>query len=132
MLGRAQVSVDRGVGRIPPGKRKPILIVSTVALTALLLAFAGAALVDGRVDTARLPPAPAGDFPGQWGLIPAEELFLPREPDFVPGVLLGREQRTEWTVDDAEPWWQNPLAAGEEQWRIRIESIVDEIMESVP
>jgi hypothetical protein len=59
-------------------------------------------------------------------------LFLPDEPDFIPGVMLGREQRTVWTAGDAESLWQDPLKNGEEPWRNRIEDAIDAIMESVP
>jgi len=64
--------------------------------------------------------------------IPAEDLFLPDEPDFVPGVMLEREKRTQWVPDDAMPWWQDPLKDGEQEWRDQIEKTVDEIMESAP
>jgi hypothetical protein len=64
--------------------------------------------------------------------IPAEELFIPDEPDFLPGVLLERERRTHWTEQDAEVFWQDPLRSGEEQWRNKIETAVDELLERVP
>ena len=64
--------------------------------------------------------------------IHAEELFLPDEPDYIPGVLLGREQRTNWTEDDAAEHWQDPLRFGEEQWREKIETAIDEFLERVP
>jgi hypothetical protein len=64
--------------------------------------------------------------------IPAEELFLPDEPDFLPGVLLGREIRTSWTESDAQEFWQDPLKSGEEQWREKIEVAIDEFLERVP
>jgi len=64
--------------------------------------------------------------------IPAEELFIPDEPDFLPGVLLERERRSSWSEQDADEYWQNPLASGEEQWREKIETAVDEILERVP
>jgi hypothetical protein len=54
------------------------------------------------------------------------------EPDFVPGVILEREKRTQWTADDAASWWQDPLKDGEQEWRDQIEKTVDTIMESVP
>ena len=63
--------------------------------------------------------------------IPAGELFLPDEPDFIPGVLLERDRRTNWTEDDAAEHWQNPLIHGEEQWRKRIETAIDELLERV-
>ncbi|MDR2965559.1 MAG: hypothetical protein LBU88_07270 [Treponema sp.] len=64
--------------------------------------------------------------------IPADELFLPDEPDFLPGVLLDREKRDVWTEDDALEFWQDPLRAGEEQWREKIETAIDELLERVP
>lgn len=133
MLAGAQTTLDGKMGSIPPRARKPVLVVATVALVALLAVLVGVSRPerDPQVDVwPAPPPAPPGQ--AQWDLIPPEELFLPDEPDFVPGVIPGREQRAEWTAEDAEPWWQNPLAGGEEQWRARIERMVDEIMESVP
>jgi hypothetical protein len=64
--------------------------------------------------------------------IPAEEFFLPDEPDFLPGVLLERERRTSWTEQDAGEYWQDPLRSGEEQWREKIETAVDEFLERIP
>ena len=64
--------------------------------------------------------------------IPAEEIFLPDEPDFIPGVLLYREQRSSWTSEDAQEFWQDPLTIGEEVWRERLEAAIDEFLESVP
>jgi hypothetical protein len=64
--------------------------------------------------------------------IPPEEIFLPEEPDFVPGVILDRERRTEWTENDAQEYWRDPLKEGEEQWREKIESEIDKYLERVP
>jgi hypothetical protein len=64
--------------------------------------------------------------------IPAEELFLPDEPDYIPGALLEREQRLSWTEEDAMEYWQDPLKYGEEQWREKIEASIDEFLEQVP
>jgi len=64
--------------------------------------------------------------------IPAEELFLDDEPDFLPGVLLERERRTSWTEEDAAEYWQDPLKLGEQGWRDKIESAIDEYLERVP
>jgi hypothetical protein len=64
--------------------------------------------------------------------IPAEELFLPDEPDFLPGTLLERERRTNWTEQDAVEYWQDPLRSGEEQWREKIETAIDDFLERVP
>jgi hypothetical protein len=64
--------------------------------------------------------------------IPAEELFLPDEPEFLPGALLERERRTSWTEQSAVEYWQDPLRSGEEQWREKIETAIDEFLERVP
>lgn len=64
--------------------------------------------------------------------IPPDDIFLPDEPDFVPGVILERERRTVWTEKDAEEYWQDPLKEGEEQWREKIEGEIDKYLERVP
>jgi hypothetical protein len=64
--------------------------------------------------------------------VPPDEIFLPDEPDFVPGVILDREKRTVWTEKDALEYWRDPLKEGEEQWREKIETEVDKYLERVP
>ena len=64
--------------------------------------------------------------------IPPEELFLPDEPDYVPGVILERERRASWTDEDASEYWQDPLKNGEERWREKIEASINDFMEQVP
>ena len=64
--------------------------------------------------------------------IPAEDLFLPDEPDYIPGVLLKRDRRSNWTEENAMEFWQDPLKDGEEQWREKIESSIDDYLERVP
>jgi len=64
--------------------------------------------------------------------IPAGDLFLPDEPDFIPEILLQRERRTIWTEEDAEEFWQDPLMFGEQRWRENIEAAIDELLERVP
>jgi hypothetical protein len=82
------------------------------------------------------PPAapPAGPAAGVFRSvpIPPEDLFLPEEPDFLPGVLLDREQREAWTAEDAETFWYNPLEDGEEGWRDQVEKVIDDLLERVP
>jgi len=65
-------------------------------------------------------------------VIPADELFLPEEPDFLPGVLLDRERRSSWSEQDASEYWQDPLREGEEKWRENVEAAIDELLERVP
>jgi len=65
-------------------------------------------------------------------VIPPNEIFLPDEPDFLPGVLLERGRRTRWTIEDAAEYWQDPLRKGEEQWREIIEAEIDKFLERIP
>ncbi|MCL2265367.1 MAG: hypothetical protein FWC22_04925 [Treponema sp.] len=64
--------------------------------------------------------------------IPAGELFLPDEPDYIPGVLLEREQRSIWSEQDAFEFWQDPLKDGEGQWRDKIEAAINDLLEHIP
>jgi hypothetical protein len=125
--------VKRLLEKLPPEKRKPVLMASIGACAVLVLVFAGIPLLTRNRPDERKPAAsPAGSAPARQGIIPPDDLFLPDEPDFIPGVMLEREQRTAWTTADAAPLWQDPLKNGEEPWRNRIEKTIDEIMESVP
>jgi len=131
LRARIQPVIDKLADRLPPGKRRPVLFASIGVCAVLALIIAGSSLLTRGGDTGRKPPA-TEKAPARQGFIPADDLFLPEEPDFVPGVLLEREQRTVWTAGDAAPLWQDPLKNGEEPWRNRIEKTIDEIMESVP
>ena len=62
----------------------------------------------------------------------SEDFFLPYEPDFVPDVLLEREPKDSWTEEDALPFWTDPLEGNEGEWRKRIESGIDSLLEHVP
>ena len=62
--------------------------------------------------------------------IPAEELFFPSEPDFLPGFLPGRERRSFWSLDDIRQYWKAP--GNSLWWMEEITSTVDNLMEGVP
>jgi hypothetical protein len=113
--------------------RKRFVFIGLGALGVLLL-FALIAALLGTNRTADAGPRMTADenrvFRG--APIPPEELFLPGEPDFLPGVMLERERRRSWTAEDAEPHWQDPLKSGEEPWRERVEAVIDELLEHVP
>jgi hypothetical protein len=139
---------ERIWGLVPPGVQKKLpwlegkpgfLPVGLGLVLAVLLAVLIGMLAapgDGSIaDRGRggLPGNP-GEMSGltRDAPIPAEDLFLPNEPDFLPGVVPGREQRSVWTAEDAEPYWYNPLEKGEEEWRNRIRTALDEFLENVP
>jgi len=63
--------------------------------------------------------------------IPADELFYPAEPDFLPALLLEREPRGNWTIDDLTPFWQDPLKGHEDEWRETAKAVIDKLMEGV-
>ena len=127
---RVQPFIRKLAAKLPQERRRPVLIASIGVFAVFVLIFAGISLLGGSREGRN--PVPVKAAPARQGFIPPDELFLPDEPDFIPGVLLEREQRTEWTADDAAPLWQDPLKNGEEPWRDRIERTIDEIMESVP
>jgi hypothetical protein len=63
--------------------------------------------------------------------IPAEDLFYPAEPDFLPGLLLEREPRRPWMAEDLRPFWRDP-AEPADFWREKMSETIDKLMESVP
>jgi hypothetical protein len=128
LRGGLKEKLDGLLDKIPVDRRI-ILTLATGVPVILLLVIIGASLVS-KGSSVKAEVLPASSVMTR--RIPAEDLFLPDEPDFVPGVILGREKRTQWTADDAMPWWQDPLKDGEQEWRDQIEKAVDEIMENVP
>jgi len=124
---------DKLLEKVPPEKRNWVVMGALGFCFVLLLVVASMLLFGG--SDKRKDPNAISDSPRHYGdsaIIPHDELFLPDEPDFIPGVILEREQRTTWTADDVAPWWHDPLENGEEPWRSRIEKVVDDILESVP
>jgi malate synthase len=136
-----QITFDSLLERLPQDRRRRVVLAAAVSFAVLLVIIAGSALVSKNRNEQRIASTgnnasgrSASDRPGapQRAIIPPDEIFLPDEPDFVPGVLLERERRVVWTEEDAAPFWQDPLIDGEQQWRDRIEKTIDEIMENVP
>jgi hypothetical protein len=117
---------DTVLSRIPEEKRRPVLlclggmVVLFICLIVILLAVnpgrAGAKEVREPVETALLP----------------EELFFPGEPDFVPSLLLQREPRRFWTVEDVRPFWKDPGSLGRDRWRDEMGAVIDKLMEGIP
>ena len=124
-------AVNRLTAKIPPEKRHLVLMTTAGAAALLLLVIIGALVLSRGKPRVQDPPVVRTETVRQ-GIIPPEDLFLPDEPDFLPGIILEREQCAEWTAEDAAPFWQNPLKDGEEPWRNHIENTIDEIMETVP
>jgi hypothetical protein len=122
---------DTLLENVTPEKRRAIyLTIVGVFLAVLVVIIMGLVMMGTQSNKNKRPIAESGLRGGY--VIPPDELFLPDEPDFVPGVTLEREQREQWTASDASPYWQDPLRNGEQEWRDLIEKTVDDIMESVP
>ena len=129
----AQLIEDRLLGKVPAEKRRTVIIgaISGFAGILVLLLFFAAGTPEKDKTEGQTVKTTSARSPGR-EIIPPDDVFLPDEPDFVPGVILEREQRAEWTAADVDIWWQDPLKNGEEPWRSLIEKTVDEILESVP
>jgi hypothetical protein len=112
------------VGRFPERQRKPMLF----ALGGLVVLFLILVITLAALDLRKEEDAPVSNVTGP--AIPAEELFIPAEPDFVPEFLPAREPRSSWSVEDIRPYWKNP--ENTELWRGEIKSAVDKLMEAVP
>jgi hypothetical protein len=97
-----------------------------VGILILIIALTTAALNSRQEKASAKPPA----FPAQ--KIPDEELFVPEEPDFLPPVLLYREQKDQWTAEDAAPFWTDPAELGDGGWSDKVEEYVDSLLKSVP
>jgi hypothetical protein len=114
--------------RLTAGQKRQLAVISTVIFAGILTLSVIASLKTNggekkEIDTHEFVIiAP----------IPAEELFLPDEPDYIPGVLLQRDRRSNWTEEDASEYWQDPLKNGEEQWREKIETSIDDYLERIP
>jgi len=111
------------------GSRERIILICGAAVIVVLVLIGIVTMMNHSRDKKRDTPMISDP---ERSLIPPEDLFLSEEPDFLPGVLLEREKRTSWTVEDAEAYWQDPLKNGEEPWRQHIEREIDELMERVP
>ena len=113
--------------RIPENKRRVVLLLITASVALLLFAMIMLLKTSDNRDRGE-----TADVGVQWQLTPINDFFLPEEPDFIPGVLLEREQRANWTKDDARVYWRDPLQYGEEIWRGRVDTVIDEFLEHIP
>jgi hypothetical protein len=98
-----------------------LLLFALALVTILLIVNTGRKKEDkASIPVMALPAVPPGEF------------FLPSEPDFIPDVLLERQSRGGWETGDAAPYWKDPLKQGEQPWRDRVETVIDELLERVP
>ena len=127
-MGKIILFIKDWFQKLTVGQKRRIALVCTVVFVVILTFSVIISLVNS--PTRQSSEQPQSSI--RYDPIPPQELFLPDEPDFVPGVLLDRERRSSWTEQDAEVFWQDPLRYGEEQWREKIETVIDEFLENVP
>ena len=113
-----------------PGTKERLILVCGVAAIILLALIGNIITTSNKTRSEKRAAAAAANQ--ERIIIAPDELFLPEEPDFLPGVMLEQERRTSWTADDAMQYWHDPLKSGEEPWREQIEKRIDELMERVP
>jgi len=121
-------SIRKWFQKLTALQKRQIALVCT-AVFAVILTFSVIISISGS-GKEKIPDRP--DRLNIIAPIPPDDLFLPDEPDYIPGVILKREQKTEWTAEDAAEHWQDPLKFGEEGWREKIEASIDELLERVP
>jgi hypothetical protein len=126
---------DRILGCIPEGKRVPVLV--GAGATVLLLIGIAVIILDRSAGTASEYTLNASRREAP---IPADELFFPEEPVFLPEFLPGQEKRLNWTAEDVAPFWKNPLDGQARSrrdievlpWREEMGSVIDKLLEPVP
>ena len=128
-LGRGINYIKDWLANLSGEEKRRLVLICTAVFSVLLTLSVVLTVIKGS-GREKLPAEP--DKVSLNAAIPAEELFLPDEPDFLPGVLLERDRRSSWTEQDAVEYWQNPLISGEEHWREKIETVIDEFLERVP
>ena len=124
LIGKIDIFLDPFLSRFPDEKRRPIMYGMGGLVVLLLILIISLAAHPGKPKATVQPAIAAGPF------IPAEDLLLPAEPDFVPEFLLEREPRSSWSLEDIRPYWRSPGNPG--HWRDEVKAAVDKIMEGVP
>jgi hypothetical protein len=115
-----------------------IVKVTFGALAALLCALIGILLLQSyteentdvkrsKSEIVQMPLRVTSGVPS----IPAEDIFPPDEPDYLPNVILEREPRA-WSAEDTREYWTNPLENERVDWRGAITNVVDDIMDTLP
>ncbi|MDR2740001.1 MAG: hypothetical protein LBB68_09275 [Treponema sp.] len=114
--------------------RRRIILLSLGGFALVVtLGFAAVFIIQNHVRTIRFRAA-AGELADSFKplAIPPEDFFLPEEPDLLPDFLPERLPRDTWTIDDARPYWTDPLEGNARLWRDRFGSAIDDLLEGVP
>ncbi|MFP3040232.1 hypothetical protein LQZ19_00270 [Treponema primitia] len=114
-------------------RRRIVLLGIGGAVLVLILAFVAVLMVQGHIRTVKSRAA-AKELADSFKplAISPEDFFLPEEPDALPEFIPERLPRDTWTVDDARPYWTDPLEGNTRLWRDRFKAEIDTLMEGVP
>ena len=124
LVTQLQSLADGILDRIPEEKRRFFLLVlGGLMFLAICLTVASIAMGPRTQNPQRV----TANF-----RVPADELFYPREPDFLPPLLLEQDPHQPWTTEDVELFWQDPKAGNEDIWLKTAKSVVDTLLEGVP
>jgi hypothetical protein len=128
---RTGAPLVNGAGRVLRSHIRLVLIcLGALGIIVCLLVVLGVVNYQRR-HPKPTPPQPLSDVFKPLS-IPAEELFMPDEPDFLPEVLWEQEPREFWTPEDALPFWTDPLKDQRRVWQERVEGMIDELLERLP
>jgi hypothetical protein len=125
LIDRFLALLDKLLDRIPENIRR-IVIYSLGGLVFLciiltIIALAGSGKRSGNSQAAITTSG-----------IPADELFYPAEPDFLPPLLFERQPSQPWTEEELRAFWTDPGPGYEDKWRETAEMVIDKILEGVP
>jgi hypothetical protein len=114
-------------------RSKPVLI-CFIACVILLIFGITAILVSVQANARNTGTGDVRDLSEVFSprSVPPEEFFLPDEPDYLPETLPEREKRKSWTVEDAAPFWTDPLDEGAGAYPDLMSTAIDDLMERVP
>ncbi|MDR0473959.1 MAG: hypothetical protein LBH43_09865 [Treponema sp.] len=124
ILPALDAAADRILDFIPAEKRRASLFCAggTVFLLIIVILVSLAAEPEEAEESAQGPAV----------AISGDDFFLPREPDFVPDFLPGREPRADWGVDEVMPFWKDPGQSVRYLWQEEMSAIIDRLLENVP
>ncbi|MDR2740847.1 MAG: hypothetical protein LBB98_01665 [Treponema sp.] len=133
MAGRGLGTAGETTGKLRefPQTRHKLALIGLAVCAVLLVLCVTAILTGGREDAGTGSDQDLSEVFSPRA-VPPEEFFLPEEPDFLPKTLPEREKRKSWTVEDARPFWIDPLTEGASEYTDLMSGVIDDVMERIP
>ncbi|MDR0683917.1 MAG: hypothetical protein LBF83_02165 [Spirochaetaceae bacterium] len=105
-----------------------IVVCSAVLIIAVPLAIFVTAKIVLTVDSKKNTK----NYVFSFDPVAPEDFFIPEEPDFLPSVMLEREQKKTWSVEDAAEFWTPPSQFPREFWLEEVSNSIDRLLEPLP